>query len=159
MTNDRITTLEVDYDESEKSFTASGKDYVADDNAYNRILNYRMYSPYKTYGGNVYASGIKVNGVYDYSLANLRLLDIGGAKCVLFNRGTQQLRPLGVNEILDYVSAGENASEIMVIQNYWQVKMCIRDRYHKNYAGQLSAAYGPNTGLLASHTYACAGKL
>lgn len=125
VTNDRITTLEVDYDESEKSFTASGKDYVADDNAYNRILNYRMYSPYKTYGGNVYASGIKVNGVYDYSLANLRLLDIGGAKCVLFNRGTQQLRPLGVNEILDYVSARENASEMMVVQNYWQVKTLI----------------------------------
>ena len=121
--NNILDEVIIDFDEDTMSSTGEGKNYFHNDTG---VISYNIVSAYKRNKDIVIGSYTKAGKSFDYSVKNLRTFDISGAMIVLFDRETQQIEPGDSTDINDYLSAGENASTLLIRHRYFDCRnMCV----------------------------------
>lgn len=124
--NGIIDKLSIDFDAQTMEFTSVGSGFVYGDNGYNRQLSYGLSSIYRKFGTYCYVSSVKkADGTYDYSVGNLKGIELGGAKFVQVNRKTGYVKSIYASDIYDYFGAKENASQIVTRSRYWSCSMAV----------------------------------
>ena len=120
---DKFDEIAIDFDAETMSATAAGKSFFHKDR---NAISYNLVSPYKKNGDTVIGTYVKSGDSFDYSLENLRTFDLTNAKFVVFDTETRTIESGDATDINDYISAGGNASIMLLRHRYFECKnICV----------------------------------
>ena len=123
--NGEISSIGIDFDSESMQFTDAGSSFVKGDNGFASLLDYSLFSLYKKYGTYCFVSSVKnADGSYNYSMENLRGLDLSNVKCVaVINH--QFVKSVNIDDISDYVSSNNADTQIVTGSRYWGYNMAV----------------------------------
>ena len=120
---DKFEEIVIDFDAQTMSATAAGKSFFNKDRY---AISYNLVSAYKKNGDTVIGTYVKSGDSFDYSLENLRTFDLTNAKFVVFDTETRTIESGDATDINDYISAGGNASIMLLRHRYFECKnICV----------------------------------
>lgn len=120
-----ITNIGIDFDGESMQFTDSGSSYVKGDNGFSSLLDYSLFSLYKKYGSYCFVSSVKnADGSYNYSLENLRGLDLSSVQCVAVINN-KFVKSVNLSDVSDYVSSNRADIQIVTGSRYWGYNMAV----------------------------------